>query len=328
MATGIISIAAHNLGMAVIADILFLISRAAYFILAVLFVTRFFVLPTNLVKGVSGTEGGPPLLTLVAGTCVLGSAYANIGENMAAGFILLIVGMFLWIVVGYFFFTTVIIRASKPPFENTPDGAWLLFVVATQSVSILGTTVSPLVPSLEGIFLLAMLSVFFLGVMFYIVLIAAIMYRLFFFSFTPERFTPLYWIAMGAAAITTLAGLTLMAAGERWALLAEIRPFLMGLSLFFWAFTNWWIPLLIILTAWKHIFRRLSPAYDVEYWGMVFPLGMYTFCTYQVAKTAGLEFLIPVSGFFIYIALAAWAVTFTSLVRRLLQVIIVRKLHQ
>ena len=65
---------------------------------------------------------------------------------------------------------------------------------------------SPLFSSYKDILLFTMLSTYFVGVIFYIVLIAAIIYRLFVFTFTPEKFTPLYWVATGAAAITTLSG--------------------------------------------------------------------------------------------------------------------------
>jgi tellurite resistance protein TehA-like permease len=44
-------------------------------------------------------------------------------------------------------------------------------------------------------------------------------------------------------------------------------------------------------------------------WGMVFRLGMYTVCTYMMAKTMGLPWLEAVQAAFVYIALIAWSFT-------------------
>ncbi len=61
--------------------------------------------------------------------------------------------------------------------------------------------------------------------------------------------------------------------------LQEILPFLHGFTLFFWATGTWWIPMLVILGMWRHVYKRYKLVYDPLYWGAVFPLGMYTVCT-------------------------------------------------
>ena len=45
----------------------------------------------------------------------------------------------LWVVVMYAFFTATVVRESKPTLETGINGAWLLGIVATQSVSVLGS---------------------------------------------------------------------------------------------------------------------------------------------------------------------------------------------
>ena len=85
--------------------------------------------------------------------------------------------------------------------------------------------------------------------------------------------------------------------------------------------------MLIILGVWRHIYRRFPLSYDPFYWGAVFPLGMYTVCTFEMAHAMNLDFLLPISGVFIYVALLAWAATFAGLIQSLVSSLIPACLH-
>jgi tellurite resistance protein TehA-like permease len=161
----------------------------------------------------------------------------------------------------------------------------------------------------------ASLSAFLLGGMFYIVLISLILYRWLFLPMGAEMLTPPYWINMGAVAITTLAGAHLMLFANSDPTLVELAPVLHAFTLLFWATATWWIPLLIIVTVWRHGIERVPLTYDLQYWSMVFPLGMYTMATEAYANAARLGFLHEISHAFIWIALIAWAVTAVGLLR-------------
>ncbi|MBK9095474.1 MAG: hypothetical protein IPM84_22510 [Anaerolineae bacterium] len=90
----------------------------------------------------------------------------------------------------YAFFALMTIKEQKPPLEGGINGAWLLTVVSTQSVAVLGTLIAPRFGAWQEIFLFAMLCFFLLGCMFYILVISLIFYRFMFFKLNPQESTP------------------------------------------------------------------------------------------------------------------------------------------
>jgi tellurite resistance protein TehA-like permease len=64
--------------------------------------------------------------------------------------------------------------------------------------------------------------------------------------------------------------------------------------------------MLLILGVWRHGYRHFPLRYDPLYWGAVFPLGMYTACTFRLAQVLNLGFLERIPPVFIYISPAAW----------------------
>jgi len=317
MATGIVSIASELLGLWPIAVGLFFVNCIAFTILSGLTILRLLLYPHRLVGDLRTHALGPGYFTIVAATNVLGVQVLRL-----TGYVDLAVGLWvlagvLWLLVTYAFFSAVIVHAEKPSLREGLSGVWLIAAVATQSMATLGTLIADRWPGMEHGILFASLVFYFMGCMLYVNIIGLIFYRLTFMLLEPVNFTPPYWVNMGATAIATQAGASLIIHANQSPLLSELTPFLKGFTLFFWAAGTWWIPLLICLGIWTHIIRRVPIVYTPLFWGAVFPLGMYTASTYQLAYALDLSPLLWIPQTTVYIALLAWLLTFVGLLRRI-----------
>ncbi|WFA05509.1 tellurite resistance/C4-dicarboxylate transporter family protein [Bacillus sp. HSf4] len=317
MATGALSIGSYLLGMTIFAKLLLYVNIVAYIALWVLTLLRiYFFFPRMLVDITSHTRG-PGFFTYVAGTCVFGSQIIVVTEQYSIAVYLWVLAILLWLLIMYTFFTAVTIRKNKPSVSEGINGAWLIAAVATQSISILGTLLTPYVDNVKVAVLFFTLCMYFLGCMLYLNIITLIFYRFTFLKLEFSALTPPYWINMGAVAITTLAGSTLILHAKSWSLLSEITPFLKGFTLFFWITGTWWIPLLFILMIWRHLINRYPLSYDPQLWGMVFPLAMYTTSTLQLSKALDFGKLMIIPHFMVYIAITAWICVFFSLLQQI-----------
>jgi len=317
MATGIVSIASSLLGFAALAWPLLYINLVAYVLLWAITLARVVLYWPQVWADLTDHSRGPGFFTLVAGTCVLGNQLLIVADlpQIARG--LWILGLCLWLPIMYTFFAAITVRAEKPPLEQGVNGAWLLAIVSTQSLSVLGILIAPQWGAGHDLLVFSVLCLYLLGCMLYLLIITLIFYRFTFFVFAPTTLSAPYWINMGAVAITTLAGTTLILNADSLPLLQELVPFLKGFTLFFWSTASWWIPLLVILGIWRHRIWHFPLVYDPQYWGMVFPLGMYTASTIRLAHALELPGLLIIPSVSIYIALLAWFATFIGLLLHL-----------
>jgi tellurite resistance protein TehA-like permease len=315
MATGIVAIAAYFEGLGALAVGLSWFNTVAFVVLGLMYLLRLVFYPRAFARDMADFERGPGFFTLVAGAGVFGSQAIIIFANGKVALGMWVLAILLWAGFIYAIFTAFTIKEEKPSLADGINGGWLIAVVATQAISNLGTLLAPRFPAEERGILFFTFSMWLFGGMLYIWLIALIFYRYTFFHFSPADLLPPYWINMGAMAISTLAGTTLIESSAHAPFLPGVLPFLKGFTVFYWATATWWIPMLLILGYWRHVYKKFRLAYNPLYWGAVFPLGMYATCTHRLSDVLNMPGLVWVQRIFFYVALAAWVTTFVGLVR-------------
>ena len=315
MATAALSLAAHVQGLTALAQTLGRLNIVFYLIFWTLVVWRMVRHPREVRNDLTDHLKSPGFFTMVAGTCTLGSQLLIQNQMVAVAWWLWGLGALLWVVFTYAVFSALTLKTVKPTLAHGISGSWLLAVVATQALAVLSALLAPELsePLREGLEF-SSLCLWLVGGVMYVWMISLIVYRYTFQPLTPGDLFPSYWINMGAMAISTLAGATLLLMGEGSVpLIRDLRPFITGVTILFWATGTWWIPMLVVLGVWRHGIRRFPFKYDMNFWGVVFPLAMYTLGTWQLITALELEFLRSIPSVGLYVALAAWLIVLVGM---------------
>jgi tellurite resistance protein TehA-like permease len=316
MATGIISTGCKQLHYDGLAKFFFVLNNVQYLILLIVLISRLFLFFPQIKTDFSTHAKGAGFLTFVAGSCVLGTGYVQGKQMFSPGIVLLIIAFIAWLIIIYSFLLSVILQKKKPSLETGINGSWLLLIVSTQSLVILGTSLAQHLSIPLNITLFATLSAWLAGIILYAIFITIIVYRLTFYPVHPSEVSPSYWIDTGAAAISTVAGATLSGALAGVTIYQPYVPVINLFCLLFWAIATFWLPLLLVLETWRHV--KAGFKYSAAYWSMVFPLGMFSVATLKLASALQTPFLHPIARIFIFIALTVWLIVFVGMAVKVL----------
>ena len=200
---------------------------------------------------------------------------------------------------------------------NIIHGGWLILIVGTQSLVLLGVKIAPNLGEYAVHMMVEVHMLWGLGLMFYGIFVTLFCYRIFFLRLRPQDVSPLLWVTMGAAAISANAGTSLLMEDSHLSFLEMQRPFIVGVTMMIWGWGTWWIPMLVLFSFWKHIINRLPLTYEPIWWSLVFPLGMYSVASARLGLAAEFPPLQWIAELALWVALGAWTVVLFGLFKQL-----------
>jgi tellurite resistance protein TehA-like permease len=322
MGTGIVSVGMRNHDLTTLSAVLLWLTAGGYALLLVLTAIRAAAFPTAMRADFDDPARGFRFFTFVAGTGVLGTRLALSGHRHTA-LVLLMVAWVAWILFGYVVPWTAVLGREERPIIVSANGTWFIWVVASQSIAVLAAALEPTVGT--GRRELAVLAVFSwsVGVFLYAAAGIFVAARMMLYPLRPIDLTPPYWVAMGATAITVLAGARIVQMADA-PMVNVTRGLIAGASVVFWAFGTWLIPVLVAAGWWRHVTHRVPLRYEATLWSIVFPLGMYGVAGHYIGSADHLPIVRVIGENETWVALIAWALTFAAMVVHLLRTLVLR----
>lgn len=325
MATGIISVGLDLEGFVVLSRMLLVVCSLAFVALLALTGWRFLAYRSAVRDDFTDPRRGFGFFTFVAGTNVLGVRLGLAGFHDATAALLVVAGL-AWFVLGYTVPWTAVLGRQERPVLSTANGTWFIWGVASQSVAIAAATLEPVFdPARRELAVLAIMS-WSVGVFLYGATGLLVSLRLMLYQFGPEELTPPYWVAMGALAITVLAGARIVEMADA-PMVAVTRGLIAGLAVVFWAFATWLIPVLVAAGWWRHVRRRVPLRYEATLWSIVFPLGMYAVSGIYLGRADHLPVVEAVGATELWVAFAAWVVVFIAMTVHVFRTVIAAPLQ-
>lgn len=315
MATGVISLGLDLEGFHAASIVLFSIAALAYAIILVMTVWRVLRHRDAFVADLANPATAFGFFTFVAGTNVLAArATAQAWHGMALA--LLVLAGASWLILGYVVPWMAALGRATHPVLPRANGSWFIWVVASQSVAVTTASLEPDFRWARDAFAAFAVLGWAVGIFLYGIVGVCVVMRMLLYDVRAADLGHPYWVTMGAAAITVLAG-AMIVDMDASPVVDSVRALVAGSSVLFWAFATWLIPALVAVDWWRHVRRRLPLSYEPGLWGMVFPLGMYAVAGLYLGHADRLPLAGRIGDVALWVALAVWLVVFVAMLRRL-----------
>ncbi len=312
MGTGIVSIGAQLKGLTLLATALFWVALVLYLALAVLHVWRFVAHRARMAEDFHDPARAFGFFTFIAATNVVAAALVGTGHrDIAIG--LLVVSGIGWLVLGYVIPWTAVLGSHRRPMLDTANGTWFIWAVASQSVAVVAASLEPHIPSVRNELAILAVMAWSIGLILYAACAVFVMLRAMLYPFRPEDFDPPYWVAMGAVAISVVAGARVVEM-ESAPMVDVTRDLAAGTSVVLWGFATWLVPVLFAVGVWRHLVHRIPLRYQPTLWSMVFPLGMYAVAGMYLGEADQLPVVARIGELWFWVGFTAWVLTAAGMV--------------
>jgi len=305
MATGILSTGFLAVGPSWLSQAFLVVASIGFLLLIAALVVWLARCRPQVAAEIQAPERVFGFFAISASCDLLGARFAVAGHPMVTT-VLACLAAAVWFVLTYGVPASLLLARQRDSVLGGIDGTWLLWVVATQSLSIDASTLFPVWPSQSELLATAAVALWSVGFILYLLLASLILLRWLTVPITPASLNPSYWILLGATGIIVLAGSDILTLPASQSAVGSIAGFVKGTCIVFWSFGTWFIPLLIVLGLWRHLLRRYPLRYEAALWTVVFPIGMYGVATRSFGSAAGLTFMEPLSRGVVWVAMAVW----------------------
>jgi len=320
MATGIVSVGMELAGLRTLSDLLLWLSVGMFVLLLTLTAWRVIAYRRDVMVDFADPRRAFGFLTFVAGLDVIVVRLALRGDHQLAIVLFVVTGA-CGLVLSYVTPWTAVLGHARRPILASANGTWFVWVVASQSVSVAAATLQPDSENSRAVLALVAIVAWSVGLFLYGAAGVFVAMRMMQYRLRPEDLTASYWVAMGACAITVLAG-TRIVVMVATPMVDATRSLVAGISVVFWAFATWLIPVLGAETWWRHRHHRVPLRYDQNLWSMVFPLGMYGVCAVDLGEADHLPLVRQIGDVESWFALAVFVVVFIAMCHHLYRTVL------